>query len=136
MATKQMDAKTVHEKIADRASKSDKRTRKPKFPQNGNWVRQGDIYVIRQDGAAKGLKLTKERQLATGTSQGSRHVVVGDKIKVYGRENRDGFTGPVIEVCAGTATVTHPEHAHVELPVGVYEVRHQEDLSTRRAVQD
>lgn len=104
-------------------------------------VRQGDIYLTRiPDGAARGKEL-QDRQLAPGTSQGSRHVVAGEGVRVFAAAGprpelaRGALLGPIV-VAEQTFTVTHPEHAHFELPAGTYQCSFQMDPRTLARVED
>jgi hypothetical protein len=106
----------------------------------GQTVRQGDIYLHRvKDGHAHGRKL-KSRQLALGNTMGSRHMA-GAPATVYDGTtlpewcDRRTFMGPLI-MSVERFTVTHPEHAHVELPPGCYQVTHQMDARTMERVRD
>jgi len=105
-------------------------------------ARQGDIYLVRIPATApKGAK-REDHQLAPGTTQGSRHVATGD-VEVFeasgvpkgSQIDERALLGPVI-VASGRCLVTHPEHAHVDLPPGHYQVVHQMDARTRERVQD
>ena len=109
----------------------------------GESTRQGDVYVHRMPMRHKfTTKPTGERQVAVGTTIGARHVVEGD-VRVY-REDigrmpnwmDDILLGPVLLVGSEQATLTHPEHAHVVLGEGCWQVTYQMDERTRRAVQD
>ncbi|MFN3962515.1 MAG: hypothetical protein ACK4NQ_06020 [Fimbriimonadaceae bacterium] len=111
----------------------------------GEFARQGDIYIVAIDAVPAGCKPSENRQLAPGTTQGSRHIAEG-AVEIYHRtdhgrivmaKNRKGghAIGPVI-VAKDFFTVTHPEHAHVSLPPGVYQVCGQIDPVTLRRVQD
>lgn len=123
----------------------------------GDVVRQGDLYLVCVTGlvAKAALRLTKQRQLAPGTTQGSRHVVQG-KCRVYEPADAGAvataiaealrpakaelfpqLVGPVIEA-RGPVEIDHPEHGNRVLPGGewyavVYqrafadEVRRQQD---------
>ena len=105
----------------------------------GKHIRQGDVYVKRIESFNKeGYKLTQNRQLAPGSTMGSRHTV-SDAVNVYEKpdqsaakpKNEFGFSvaGPVIE--ADTRfTISHPEHASFSLPAGCYEVSYQVDTKT------
>lgn len=116
----------------------------------GKAVRQGDVYLVRVGGpAVEGLhdvmrQEIDSRQLVDGTSAGSRHVVSGAARVYRGPLNRTtlpicvretALLGPVV-VARGEFLVTHPEHAHVRCPAGVYQVVHQVDAATRQRVQD
>lgn len=100
------------------------------------WIRQGDINVQRvADDAPRG-KPTTERQLAPGTSKGSRHTVSGE-VRVFEPAVADPLTGPIIE-SDERFVVEHPEHANVSLPSGTYAVTYQRDFAQeeRARVQD
>lgn len=117
----------------------------------GDVVRQGDIYLICLESVPAGQDV-KSRQLAPGSTQGSRHVAVGNcrivnanRATVANTINRlvkdaavpEQLVGPVIE-CRGETTITHPEHGHRILPAGsvwasVYQRAHAEEV---RRVQD
>lgn len=106
----------------------------------GQVVRQGDIYVHCVEARHARGKKTENRQLAMGKSRGSRHVAEGTVEVFEGTTapewcRRGTFLGPVI-VAAQPFTITHPEHAYVELPAGVYQVTHQMDARTADRVLD
>ncbi len=117
----------------------------------GDVVRQGDLYLIALDESPTKAKPYLGRQLAPGSTQGSRHVVDGEcylfeaesdsALAILNRlipatEGFEVFLGPAI-VAAEPVTITHPEHGHRTLPAGAYlttyqrswanEVRRQED---------
>lgn len=118
----------------------------------GDVVRQGDLYLVCLSDAPKG-EATKNRQLAPGSTQGSRHVASG-KCEVSLASDRDAvaaminrlvkgadipaqLVGPVIR-CKGEVTITHPEHGWKVLPDGstwavVYQRAYGEEV---RRVQD
>ena len=115
------------------------------------YARQGDIYLAKIDALPPGCKLIQNRQLAPGTTQGSRHIA-GEITKVYSHPQQgeieqvtaviDGKTiaggraiGPVI-VQEEFDVTEHPQHAHVSLPPGIYQVYGQIDPNTLRRVQD
>lgn len=106
----------------------------------GQAVRQGDVYIHRvADEFPHGGK-AKSRQLAVGNTMGSRHVAEGP-VEVYEGAippvwcREWTFLGPCL-VAQGRFTVTHPEHAHVSLPAGTYQVTHQMDARTGARVCD
>lgn len=101
----------------------------------GDVIRQGDLYLVALgvNNATGDLTPTSDRQLAPGTSQGSRHVIQG-AAKVYRAANPDlvaglvnrlvkgaavepDLVGPVVQT-VGPCTVTHPEHGDFDLPAG------------------
>lgn len=96
----------------------------------GDVVRQGDLYLVCLEDAPIG-DTTKERQLAPGTTQGSRHVAKG-RCSVLVPKSREEvcrviakvvpaakvepeLVGPVIR-CIGDVTIDHPEHGAKRLP--------------------
>lgn len=110
--------------------------------QPGQFVRQGDIYIVCVKSVNPKLKETKVRQLAMGNSQGSRHVIEGEA-EIFAPVSKtiqrtklgEYFEGPSFR-CKEHVTISHPEHAHISLPPGSYEVRHQVDLLTKKRVID
>lgn len=96
----------------------------------GDVVRQGDLYFVCLESEPSGSP-TKERQLAPGTTQGSRHVAKG-KCRVLtpkrraevvaiinrvvkGANVQEELVGPVIR-CIEAVTIEHPEHGWRTLP--------------------
>jgi hypothetical protein len=121
----------------------------------GDVVRQGDVYLVCLDKPPAGKEI-KDRQLAPGTTQGSRHVAEGDcvvidiadkaamirevnrlvpstkGVLVSGRD--EVLIGPAIE-CRKGVTITHPEHGDRSLEdgsiwLGLFQREHAEE--TRR----
>ena len=107
----------------------------------GSYGRQGDIYIHPVSAEHKHGEATKDHQLAVGEGRGSRHIVEGD-VKVFlgttlpTTVNDRTFLGPMIEVGSKGATITHPEHAHVNLDAGFYQITHQMDARTLQRVRD
>ena len=109
----------------------------------GQVVRQGDIYLHRVEadhprGAVR--KGAMARQLAIGSQSGARHladppavVYEGTTLPAWCAERT--FMGPCV-VSDAPFTVSHPEHAHVKLPAGTYQVSHQMDARTLDRVRD
>lgn len=143
-----MDSKTMERAVAEvQEHVADTVTRKLDECPVGAVLHQGDVYLHRvADDHPHGAELGT-RQVAVGTTIGSRHVVVGSQLKVFaGVKLPDrvkampwcrgsDLLGPV--VVAGEAFVlTHPEHAHHECPAGKYQVTYQADFSTRQRVSD
>jgi len=95
-------------------------------PSVGDVVRQGDLYLVCVDSLPQG-SITEDRQLAPGTTQGSRHVLQGDCVIHKGVTVSDYpsnqavskihpiLVGPAF-YCKGEVTVTHPEHGDKILP--------------------
>ena len=134
--TKVQDAVTAQEFIQDKAKElaiQDKRTVVEMAI--GKVVRQGDIYIHCVGGGHKRGQELKTRQLALGESMGSRHIAEAPA-RVYEGLNapdwaRTELLGPCV-VSDLPFTITHPEHAHIALPAGVYQVTHQMDARTRK----
>jgi hypothetical protein len=98
----------------------------------GYTIRQGDVMLTRHPiGTALGQgEVTTNRQLAPGSTVGSRHVLRADRRLVL--RNRQGATalqGPLVEATEGFY-LEHPTHGHVDcrLP-GLYEVTYPRDLA-------
>jgi hypothetical protein len=122
----------------------------------GDWAHQGDVYLIpiKSRPAVWSVETTQEsRQIAVGQGEGSNHRVTGN-VRVYWPESaqkaaescpiklHEGANaallqvlGPVIEADEAFQ-LTHPKHAHHELPAGVYLTVYQLDRRTMRRVQD
>lgn len=108
----------------------------------GKVVRQGDIYLHRVTNTHEVGDELNIRQIAEGTSIGSRHILIGD-VKVYQGIKLPSYVnsrwplGYTFDVGEEGATVTHPEHAHIDICVkGRYVVTHQMDMMTMRKVSD
>jgi hypothetical protein len=99
----------------------------------GDVIRQGDIYIVAIRELPKLSKPIKDRQLAPGTTPGSRHVLVGD-CEVYEADKAEVMAelfkvvrgveiageqliGPVFKTI-GQVEVDHPEHGNRVLPAG------------------
>lgn len=108
----------------------------------GQYSRQGDVYIHRVDDKHPRGKPRAERQLAIGTTQGSRHVAEEPAVVYEGATRpewcrEDAFIGPCIVVPQGeTALVSHPEHAYSLHGAGTYQITHQADEATRQRVMD
>lgn len=93
----------------------------------GEGIRQGDLYLERISELPKGAKLTSVRQLAPGSTKGSRHVAAGN-VQVYNLANPTPLQGPVV-VAGAPWSLEHPEHANfTDIPSGVYASTYQRDL--------
>ena len=141
METKTMDATQAYRHVeAEGKAKAKQEVRRLACMEIGQVVRQGDIYIHRvADNHPRGPK-AKSRQLAIGSTQGSRHIAEAPA-EVYEGTTRpewcaaNTFLGPVV-VCPEPCTIAHPEHAHVKLPKGTYMVTHQADWQSMHRVQD
>ena len=106
----------------------------------GQIVRQGDIYINRvDDNHTHGYELST-KQLAEGTTNGSRHIVENHVICYLGTTrpeyyNEKAFLGPCIK-SDKEFIISHPEHANVKLPAGTYQITHQLDARTLQRVRD
>lgn len=132
MSTATLNALQAHQQIEEFAKSAP--TEKRIIPDGsmpvGKWIRQGDVYLM----AIKDVPLecdteTANRQLAPGETRGSRHIIEGN-VKLFVKGPNAGRTdvleGPVI-VAKERCTLTHPEHAHFELPPGTYQSYYQMD---------
>jgi hypothetical protein len=147
-----MSTATLAELVTELVAKAPVQTEIRKIPsiKIGQSVRQGDIYITRFDPAQKTINL-KNRitlevsqycvkgldQLVPGTTTGSRHCVTQTpevRVKIN-PQNTQSLLGPIIEADT-TFTVTHPKHAHMELPAGHYFVTYQLNAVTRQRVKD
>lgn len=110
----------------------------------GEVARQGDIYIERIAKIEGRGEVLKSRQLAPGTSKGSRHIVdeSPDVLVVQSApslRNHQAFqVGPAIEA-KGPVCIMHPEHAWIRL-LGVgkrfYQVFFQADWARKERTRD
>ena len=113
----------------------------PEAASDGDSIRQGDCYFMLLDCVPKGAKKLKQvpRQLAPGTTQGSRHTLDSvDGVTAYEISGSTEFDGPILRL-ACERTIEHPEHGNWVLPAGVYAVgyqRTQDALDRARRVED
>jgi hypothetical protein len=132
-----MEAIKIHKTIQERASKTLVRDINIETIAVNQWVRQGDIYIRRIE-KITGEKRLSFRQLAPGTSKGSRHIV-SEKPTIFegytGKDIPDLQKGPQIE-SKERFEVTHPEHANYSLPSGCYQVTYQTDFVRQTRVRD
>jgi len=104
-------------------------------------VRQGDIYLVRIDRSTAGLKRLDFQKLVPGTTQGSRHFtdvpaqLSEDDGKTISGISPLALRGPVVDA-PERFTVSHPEHAHISLPAGTYQVLYQLDFQSQQRVAD
>lgn len=128
--------------IEDRAKTSDQTLRVIKTMKVGQAVRQGDIYLVKVQ-----KELTKQnyplnvRQLVPGNTLGSRHCAEAPA-QLFESDNTPipgiaatALRGPIV-VSPDQFTVSHPDHAHVSLPGGTYQVLFQLDFLMQQRVQD
>lgn len=111
----------------------------------GQVVRQGDIYIERVAALEGKGKAVQSRQLAPGTSKGSRHIV-SESESVTLWETKPTLNGKAaFQVGAGIeaegdVTVTHPEHAWIKI-LGdkvkrFYQVFFQADYARKERAKD
>lgn len=138
-----LNAQQAIEQIkADGEEKNTPEVRVIKNHVKGKVIRQGDIYIHMVGPRFKHGDSRKDPQLAEGNSKGSRHVLKTENVELYQGTTRPTWVdeemplGPFFKVKDTDALVSHPEHAHVQLPPGCYQVTHQLDARTRERVQD
>lgn len=68
-------------------------------------------------------------QLAPGSTQGSRHCVNLQQVRLWVRPTPTPLEGPIIEAPEG-CEITHPEHGHLIFPPGLYAVTFQRAYAT------
>ncbi len=105
------------------------------------WVGQGDLQIAHCKAIPKDAVVLKggaEIQLAQGTTQGSRHMLqMREGVTLYRVAKPGPLDGGYIEA-KERCYIAHPEHAHMDLPPGLYAVTYQQDLGADelRAVRD
>ena len=126
----EMDVIKVIEKVQQEAQLRAKReTERYGTLSIGDWHAQGDVMFLRLESVPAGSKLVKnpQPQLAPGNSRGSRHIVKAEDmthLKFYTIAKKTPLDGPVVEADAHWE-VTHPDHGHVIMPKGIYQLRYQ-----------
>ena len=103
----------------------------------GQALRQGDIYLLRVPKTHPRGEVRTDRQLAVGSTRGSRHFAVGGEVyegTTAPKWAARALLGPLL---VNPEVVTHPEHAHVRF-AGAYtiQVTHQLDAVSMARVQD
>lgn len=107
----------------------------------GQVAHQGDVYVFRVNRHEDIYEFNRlittraelggeveSRQVAVDVSQGSRHIVVGDRVSIRWPVNGHVLEGPTIEAESEWALI-HPEHATHRFAAGRYVVTYQRDLA-------
>lgn len=146
------------EESAEKSNVAERRDVRKLLELPGDWVRQGDVNLLRVPADWPRGKKRGDRQVAVGTTTGSRHVATGDAVEVYERSPdvsdllerigalskdhartaaalRDYQLGPVC-VASDDWTLAHPEHAHDLCPAGTIQVLYQRDPRQDAAVAD
>lgn len=150
MKTIQEVVEQVHQEAA---SKNVHEVREVKAMKPGQFVRQGDIYLVCVPSTHPKGDARKDRQLAPGSSKGSRHVAeegmelfqgckapAGYLERINGGRNAERveslLVGPRIKT-KKRSVISHPEHAHVSLPGDCdVQVMFQLNPRTMRRVED
>jgi hypothetical protein len=147
---KKVKAREVIDDIEQQAKEANDDLRMARVVEPGQWLRQGDITVVRVDHAphVQASEKAHPSQLAPGNTKGSRHVLKGaaaffidveeffesefadSMAKVMGLERTrelEPLIGPLIKA-PKRFTITHPEHSDLSLPGGCeYLVLYQRD---------
>ena len=95
--------------------------------------RQGDVLIVAVTKAPKGVPIPADRGrfiLAYGEATGHAHAVAADGVEFFREEFGERRRFLLIEG-GQTAEIRHEEHATVELPPGLYEVRQQREFLRR-----
>lgn len=90
------------------------------------WFRQGDVALIPVEKLPEGEGKKVDRDngrliLAYGEVTGHAHAIVDDRASLVEK------FGTTYLVAPEKVEVRHDEHATIDLPAGVYEVRHQRE---------
>jgi hypothetical protein len=99
---------------------------------------QGDVAIVKLDKVPKNSKSTPTvAQLAPGNTQGSRHILAStDGVTMYVKPDATPLDGPIVEA-KKPIEITHPEHGHVHLQPGVYQIGYQRQYAQElKRVQD
>lgn len=97
----------------------------------GHTIRQGDVMLTRHPLGTVFPNLgpvTKERQLAPGSTPGSRHIL-REGTTIVSRSGADVLHGPIVEAPRGFY-LEHPRHGDIDCKLpGSYEVTFPRDLA-------
>lgn len=99
---------------------------------------QGDVLITCLERVPPECEPIKaERQLAPGTTQGSRHCIVDlAGVEMFRLKDATPLDGPVFR-CDRKVEIDHPEHGNLIVPAGVYGVTYQRQYAEElRRVQD
>lgn len=99
---------------------------------------QGDVLITCLESVPDGCEPIKsERQLAPGTTQGSRHCIVDlAGVEMFRMKDATPLDGPVFR-SGGKVEIDHPEHGNLIVPPGTYGVTYQRQYAEElRRVQD
>lgn len=88
--------------------------------QKQNVIRQGDVFIILDQGADPNAKPRRDRTLARGEATGHHHTLTTGK--VYGELGLKQWI-----VLDEPAELQHQEHGTLTIPAGVHEVRIQRE---------
>ena len=129
-----LDAETVLVQIQEQAEKikNDETQQFPEAASPGDSWRQGDIYITLLDKVPDpSLAESKpKKQLAPGTTQGSRHCLDSlEGVTIYSPTRPGMLEGPVILLREERA-IEHPEHGDIVLPPGIYGISYQRSLDS------
>lgn len=100
----------------------------PDNAQIGQYVPQGDINLIRLSDLPSGVVSRQpDRQLAPGSTRGSRHCIRESDIQhvdFFGFTDANPLEGPIL-VFGERTVIEHPEHKHISFPAGIWTVTYQ-----------
>ena|SRR6185295_20223798 len=113
--------------------RNDEPQRFPEAASPGDTWRQGDLYIEALEGLPNGaVELVgpeRVKQLAPGTTQGSRHILDSlDGVTMYRLPDATVLNGPLL-VTTKERTIEHPEHGNVVLPPGAYGITYQRQFA-------
>ena len=113
-------------KSSAEAIKSSLPQRFPAAASAGDYWRQGDLYITLREACPDGcVSISAEKQLAPGTTMGSRHVLDSlAGVEVFRLAEPTALDGPILKL-GEERTITHPEHGDVICPPGVYQITYQ-----------
>jgi hypothetical protein len=151
-----MTTKMIEAVEAISAAKPDVEVRVARRVEIGTVLHQGDVYLHAVPADWPRGELLGTRQVAVGTTVGSRHIAEGVDAKVYAGvrvppsvdawlasnagnviEDKDAFRAALLgPVVTGMECLTHPEHAHHAAPDQTWQVTYQVDALTGQRVSD
>ena len=85
-------------------------------------IRQGDVLLVKIDKLPTNL-VKKDRIIAYGEVTGHKHQFLSNQVSVFKNKDEQQY----VDV-QQKAILQHEEHAHLEIPKGVYQVIIQREL--------
>ena len=81
-------------------------------------LQQGDVLIKKLLKLPENLKLKNNNIVAVGEVTGHYHEVIGSNVETF----YDEFGNLFLNVNCDDAIISHQEHKHFNIPLGIYEI--------------